>query len=105
MCLFVKVSNSTSFVVFYLYSIDLVSNDEQFTFTLGTQESARWNPGTGINDSPSVNYEYADKRVSVLLQCSTEGNNEFQAYGEDPINTYKFRLTHKCACWNGCSSK
>jgi hypothetical protein len=40
----------------------------------------------------------------VLLQCSAEGNNEFQAFGEDPINNYKFQLTHECACWNGCSS-
>ncbi len=40
----------------------------------------------------------------MLLQCSAEGNNEFQAFGEDPINNYRFQLTHKCACWNGCSS-
>jgi len=83
----------------------LVSNDGQQTFTLGTQESASWNPGSDLNDVPSVNYVYGNKKVSVLLQCSTEGNNEFQAFGEDPINTYKFHLTHKCACWNGCSSK
>jgi hypothetical protein len=85
--------------------LSLVSNDEQQTFTLGTQESASWKPGSGVDGVPSVNYVYADKKVSVLLQCSTEGNNEFQAFGEDPVNTYKFQLTHKCACWNGCSSK
>ena len=53
---------------------------------------------------PSINYAYIDKKVTVLLQCSLEGNNEFQALGEDSINNYKFQLTHKCACWNGCSS-
>ena len=82
-----------------------VSNDGKYTFTLGTQESASWNPGSGLDGVPSVNYTYADKKVTVLLQCSAEGNNEFQAFGEDLINHYKFQLTHKCACWNGCSSK
>jgi hypothetical protein len=83
----------------------LVSNDEQNTFTLGTQESASWNAGSGVDESPSVNYVYGDKKVSVALQCSMEGQNEFQAFGEDPINTYRFSFTHRCACWNGCSSK
>jgi len=52
-----------------------------------------------------LNYVYGDKKVNILLQCSTEGNNELQAFGEDPVNTFKFRFTHKCACWNGCSRK
>jgi hypothetical protein len=79
-----------------------ISIDGQQTIILGKQESASWNPGSILNDLPSINYVYADKNVNVLLQCSTEGNNEFEAFGENPINTYKFRLTHKCACWNGC---
>ena len=82
----------------------LVSKDEKHTFTLGTQESASWNPGSDLDSLPSVNYGYAEKKVTVLLQCSPEGNNEFQVFGEDPLNSYKFQLTHKCACWNGCSS-
>jgi hypothetical protein len=85
--------------------LSLVSGDGKETFTLGKQESASWNPGSGSNDIPSVNYVYGAKKVDVLLQCSSEGDNEFQAFGEDPVNTFKFRLTHKCACWNGCSSK
>jgi len=87
-----------------LYSIlYLVTNDRQETFTLGTQESAWWDAGSDVNSLPSANYVYGDKKVSVLLQCSNEGNNEFQVFGEDPVNTFKFQLTHKCACWNGCS--
>ena len=85
--------------------ICLVSNDEKTTFTLGTQDSASWNPGSDLDTLPSINYAYGDRKVTVLLQCSAEGNNEFQAFGEDPINNYKFQLTHKCACWNECSSK
>jgi hypothetical protein len=82
----------------------LVSGDGKETFTLGTQESAWWDAESDVNGVASLNYVYANKKVSVLLQCSTEENNEFQAYGEDPVNTYKFQLTHKCACWNQCSS-
>ena len=83
----------------------LVSNEGKYTFPLGTQESASWNPGSDSDSIPSINYTYMDKKVTVLLQCSLDGNNEFQAFGEDPVNNYKFQLTHKCACWNGCSSK
>jgi hypothetical protein len=83
----------------------LVSNDEQNTFALGTQESTLWDLGSGEDDSVSVSYVYGDKKVNISLQCSMEGNNEFQAFGEGPINTYKFRFTHKCACWNRCSGK
>jgi hypothetical protein len=82
----------------------LVSNDGQQTTTLGTQESAWWDAGSTMSSLPSVNYVYGDKKVSVLLQCSNEENNEFQTFGEDPVNTFKFQLTHKCACWNGCSN-
>ena len=80
----------------------LVSNGGEETFTLGTQESAWWDVGYEGNDVASLNYMYGDKKVNVILQCSSEGNNEFQAYGEDPVNTFKFKLTHKCACWNEC---
>ena len=89
-----------------LFSIGcLVSNNGQETLTLGKQESAWWDAGQAVYSLPSVNYVYGDKKVSVLLQCSKEGNNEFQAFGQDPVNTFKFQLTHKCACWNGCSNK
>jgi len=79
--------------------ISLVSNDEQQTTALGTQESAWWDAGSGVNSVPSVNYVYGDKKVSVLLQCSTEGNNEFQAFGEDPVNTFKGRGDISYAKW------
>ena len=79
--------------------------DDKYAFTLGKQESASWNPGSDLDGLPSINYAYADRKVTVLLQCSPEGNNELQAFGEDPVNNYKFQLTHKCACWDGCSRK
>jgi len=37
---------------------------------------------------------YGDKKVIVSLQCSTDGNNEFEAFGENPVNTFRFQLTH-----------
>ena len=76
-----------------------------FTFVIGTQDSAQWSPGAGLGSSPSVSYSYNEKQATVSLQCGSEGDNQFEALGEDPINTFKFRLTHKCACWDGCKSK
>ena len=79
-----------------------VSEDGQFTFILGKHDSAKWNPGAGLGSSPSVNYEFGEKKVSVSLQCGQAGDNQLEALGEDGVNNFKFRLTHKCACWNGC---
>ena len=78
--------------------------DGTLIFTIGKQESASWNPGTS-STSPSVTYTYQEKRVIITLQCSTTGAEEFEVFGEDPTNVYRFRLTHKCACWDGCSSE
>ncbi|UJR12774.1 hypothetical protein I4U23_016948 [Adineta vaga] len=86
-------------------SVCQISKNEKHTFPLGTQGSVSWNVGSDLDTIPSINYSYKNKKVTVLLQCSIEGNNEFQAFGEDPKNNYKFQLTHKCACWNGCSSE
>jgi len=80
-----------------------VSQDAQYTFILGKQDSTVWNPGAGLGSTPFVSYTYNEKKVSVSLQCGTDKDNELEALGEDPVNTFKFRLTHKCACWNGCS--
>ena len=75
-----------------------------FIFAIGKQESASWNPGTP-STSPSVTYTYDGKRVIVALQCSPTGAEEFEVIGELEENVYHFRLTHKCACWDGCSSE
>jgi hypothetical protein len=79
--------------------------DGQFTFILGTQESAQWSAGAGLDSLPQVSYSSGEKRVTVVLECKNDGPTEFEAFGEDPINNYKFRLADKCACWNGCSSE
>ncbi len=88
------------YFVFYLVSLD-----GQFTFTLGTQESASWDAGAGPGGTASVSYTSHEKRVTVELECRRSGPDEFEALGEDPINNYKFRLAHKCACWDECGSK
>ena len=73
-------------------------------YNLGTQETATWNAGSETN-SPFVSYAHVGRIVTVKLQCSTTGAEEFEVLGEDPTSFYTFRLTHKCACWNGCSSE
>jgi len=62
-------------------------------YALGTQETVTWNVGSDENSVFSINDSY---------DGSLEGNNEFQAFGDDPVDTYRFQLTHKCACSNGC---
>ncbi len=91
---------SLFYFLFYLVSLDGI-----FQFALGTQESAVWSAGAGLGNIPQVSYSSGEKQVIVLLQCPVAGEEQFEALGENPINTYKFRLTHKCACWNGCSSE
>ncbi len=86
-------------------AFDLVSMDGLYTFPLGTQRSAVWSSGGGIGGNPSVTYSYGVKIVRVSLECLRTEGVEFEALGEEPANVYKFRLAHKCACWNGCNGK
>ncbi|CAF3746268.1 unnamed protein product [Rotaria sordida] len=81
-----------------------ISMDGQLSFTLGTQDSAKWNPGDGLGSLPSISYSAGEKKVTVILQCATDDTNEFEALGEPSINNYRFILTNKCACWDGCAT-
>ena len=83
----------------------LVSNDMQLQFVLGTQAKAVWSQGAGLGSTPSISYSEGLKQVQVSLVCSDSTTPEFEVLGESPINTYKFRLTHKCACWDGCAGE
>ena len=83
----------------------LVSMDGLDNFTLGTQDSAKWSAGAGPSNMPMISYSTDVKHVTVLLQCSTDGADQFEVLGEGPANNYTFRLTNKCACWNGCGRK
>ena len=79
--------------------------NEEYSFAIGMQETAVWSTGTGTGDGPSITYTHGEKLVRVILQCSSTEVAEFEVLGEGPTNVYTFSLTHKCACWNGCSSK
>ena len=92
------------FILFY-FLFYLVSRDKTLSFILATQDSAKWDAGAGPGSNPSISYTYREKKVSVELYCSNTTTAEFEAIGESPINVFKFRLTHKCACWNGCGGK
>ncbi|CAF3782498.1 unnamed protein product [Rotaria sordida] len=80
------------------------SMDGKSGFTLGTQDSTKWDPGASLGSSPSVSYSAGEKKVTVILQCATDDTNELEVLGESSINNYRFILTHKCACWDGCGS-
>lgn len=82
--------------------MNLVSNDLLYQFPLGTQESAEWDPGAGLGSYPKVTYKLGSKTAEVTLICDKSGPTDFEAIGENPMEFYKFRLTHRCACWNEC---
>ncbi len=77
-----------------------------FAFVLGKQESAQWDAGAVLGGTPSVSYSEGTKKVEVKLECPAGSEpEEFEALGENPQETYKFRLKHKCACWNACGGE
>ncbi|CAF3522807.1 unnamed protein product [Rotaria socialis] len=78
-----------------------VSTDGKYSFSIGKQETAKWNPG-GIGGYPTVTYTDGPKTLIVTLVCSKNGSDELEALGESSTNNYKMRLTNKCACWDGC---
>jgi hypothetical protein len=90
---------------YFTFYFSLVSVDGAFTFVLGTQDSAQWSPGSGLGRPPQVAYSSGVKTVIVSLICGNNESNVLEALGEDPFNVYNFRLTHKCACWNGCGGR
>ncbi len=98
------ISTVLHHILFY-FSLCLASRDKTLTFILGTQDSAKWDAGAGPGTNPTIAYNYGEKQVSVELVCSENTTAEFEAIGENPINNFKFRLTHKCACWDGCKCK
>jgi hypothetical protein len=73
-------------------------------YVTGTQESAKWDIGNETDVSATITYSKTIRTTIVHLRCSTTGVEDFEVFdGPDPV--YIFRLTHKCACWNGCLSE
>ena len=79
--------------------------DGLYAFVLGRQDTARWDAGPPIGGKPSVKYFDGQKTMEVRLECSRTGSEIFEALGESPENYYKFRLEHRCACWDGCGGQ
>jgi hypothetical protein len=90
--------------IIFCFVFCLVSLDGQFTYVLGTQASAQWDAGSPGNN-PTISYSADPKKVQVELVCQEGSPGDVQAVGEGPDNYYKFRLTGKCACWNGCKGE
>jgi len=102
-CLSRFVTGIEEFIILYFVSC-LVSLDGLFQFALGSQESARWDAGSPGNN-PTIGYSLGSKTVQVELVCSTDFPGNLDALGEDPPEFYKFSLTSKCCCPNGCQGK
>lgn len=52
-----------------------------------------------------IQYTTDERTTIIILNCSIDGTEKFEALGEVPMLFYNFRLTHKCACWNRCIGK
>ena len=84
---------------------NLVAKDRAYVFTIGSQESISWKDEGVISETPAAVYEHGEKTTIVYLKCSASDTHHFEVIGEGPTNVFSFRLTHKCACWNGCTDK
>jgi len=82
----------------------LVTLNGSHSITLGTQESAVWYPFDNYGETPYITYSKGQRRVVVILQCTNSGEKKFEFLGVFTPDNYVFQLTHKCACWNACSS-
>jgi len=82
----------------------IVTEDMGHIASLGSQESAEWNTGDEPNIHPFISYSEGVRKVIVVIECSTTGEEKFEVIGETQINLYTFRLVHKCACWNACTN-
>jgi len=69
---------------------------------LNTHDNVKWNTK---NDIPSITYTSLNRTTTVELVCSKKDVSLFEVLNDTALNDYKFRLTHKCACWNGCGGK
>ena len=87
----------------------LVSLDGGLQFILGKQDSAQWDTGIVTGTNPILTYSYSDesgqKNVEIELICSEDSDDELVALGEIDIGFYKFQLTSKCSCWDGCKNE
>ena len=83
----------------------LVSSDRKYFLPLGTQASAKWSVGSNPSVAPSITYTTTGKTATIDLICSSAQVSSFVALGEVSPNIFKFRLTHRCACFNECQGK
>lgn len=80
--------------------------DGSHATAIGYQETVKWIRILSSTDETLMFQYNTDERITiVLLNCSMDETEKFEALGENPILFYNFRLTHKCACWNGCHSE
>lgn len=83
-------------------SICQISENGRASLRLSTHENAKWNAKFDIDDVPSITYTSFNRTTIVELVCPDDDVSLFEVLNDTSINTYKFRLTHKCACWDGC---
>ncbi len=99
--LVVNIVNRIIFCFVYF----LVSQDGQFTYIIGKQDTARWDPGVPGAVNPTITYTYQEKTTVVELLCDQGMADDLTAIGEGPQNLYRFQLKGKCSCWDGCKGE
>lgn len=109
MLLLVKVSVSIVNHNLCCFLSYLVDPNSQNQFTLSRQDSAKWDAGAGSGSDATLKYSLQDgavlRQVEITLKCDTNVDGDLVSLGEFGTALYKFELTSKCACWDGCKGE
>jgi len=84
-----------------------VSSTRQFSlliYIIFVSSYTKWKSFDNYGETPYITYSKGQRRVVVILQCTNSGEKKFEFLGVFTPDNYVFQLTHKCACWNACSS-
>ncbi len=76
---------------------------------LAVQNNVQWDTKPGTTDNPTLSYTYqsdtGQKNVQIEMICTPDSPDSLEVLGEVGVGNYQFKLTSKCACWNGCPGK
>jgi hypothetical protein len=76
---------------------------------LARQDNVQWNTKPDTNDNPILSYSYqGDTRLNIVqieMICTPDSPDSLEVLGEFDPGNYQFKLSSKCACWNGCQGK
>lgn len=80
--------------------------DGSHTTAIGYEDTVKWiHILSSTYETLMFQYNTDERTTIILLNCSMDKTEKFEALCKNPMLFHKFRLTHKYACWNGCHSE